>query len=256
LGPKVKVIRLKFQTPVPLTPPERQKLIASLRVVGWKFGQEQTSEFTKDTAEELAREAYQDKGYFKAEVAAELISIRAQDSNAVAVILQVTPGRQYHLASLSWRGMSAFSESELEKLIPTQVGEVFNRTKIASGLETVKKLYDSRGYINFTSVPTPQVDDAEGTVSFEIDIDEGGQFHFGKLDVEGMQEAHRRILLSAWEGLHGKPYNEEKANRFFERFFRSPLPNITPEDYTTHNIDEHSRSVDYSLQLLPSLRYR
>jgi len=144
----------------------------------------------------------------------------------------------------------------MENLIPIKSGGVFNRTTIAKGLEAARNLYLSQGYVNFTSVPTPQVDDAAGTVGFVIDVYEGGQFHFGDLDVEGMQEKHRQILLSAWEGLRGQPYNAEDADKFFKRFFSSPLRNITPENYTTRNIDEHSRSVNYSLQLLPSLRYR
>jgi outer membrane protein assembly factor BamA len=151
--------------------------------------------------------------------------------------------------------MNAFSEPELAKLILVRAGELFNRTKIANGLEAAKKLYDSEGYINFTSIPTPQIDDEAGTLVFVIDIDEGGQFHFGELDVEGMQEAHQRLLLSAWEGLRGQPYKAEEADKFFNRFFRSPLPKITPEDYTIRHIDAHSHSVNYSLQLTPSLRY-
>jgi len=253
---KVKVQRLEFQAPVSLTPSERLKLIARLRTVGWKFSQEQTSAFTKDTAEELVREAYQDKGYFKADVSAELVPIRAPGINSRALILHVRPGRQYHLVSVSWRGMTVFSESELAKLIPVRAGELFNRAKIANGLEAVRKLYDSEGYINFTSIPTPQIDDEVGTVDFEIDIDEGGQFYFGELEVEGMQEAHRRLLLSAWEGVRGQPYNTVEADKFFNRFFRSPLPHITPGDYTIRNIDTHNRLVNYSLQLTPSLLYR
>jgi len=254
-GLKVKVLRLQIKTPVPLTPPERQKLIASLRRYGWKFSQEQSSEFTKDTAEELAREAYQDKGYIKADVSTELVPIRAQGTNAVALVLKVRPGTQYHLTSVSWQGMTLFSESELAKLIPFSAGELFNRTKIANGLEAVRNLYDSRGYINFTSVPTPQIDDEAETVAFVIDVDEGGQFHFGDLEVAGMQEEHRRILLSAWEGLRGQTYRAGDAEKFFRRFFRSPLPNITPGDYTIRNVDERNHSVSYSLVLTPSLRY-
>ena len=87
----------------------------------------------------------------------------------------------------------------------------------------------------------------------EMDVDEGGQFHFGELAVEGMEEAHRKILLSAWQQLRGRPYNREDADKFF---FRSPLTNIKPENYTIFKIDEYNLSVNYSLRFEPSLRYR
>ena len=250
---KVRVTGIQFQTPVPLTPAEHQKLIDDLRKAGWKRWQEQTYEFTKDTAEELTRERYQDKGYFQAQVSAELIRIVPRRSkNTVAVVVEVTPGRQYHVTKISWQGMTVFSESELERLIPIQAGEIFNRTKIAKGLEAARELYDSHGYINFTSVPTPQVDDEVGTVAFVIDVYEGGRFRFGELEVEGMREKDRQILLSAWDGLRGSPHSTESADKFFDRFFSSPLPNITPSKYTVRNIDEREHLVNYLLRLTPT----
>jgi len=250
---RVKVTRIQFQTPVPLTPSEHQKLIDDLRKAGWKRWQVQASEFTTETAEELTREAYQDKGYFIAQVSAELIRIRAcRSKNAVGIVLKVTPGRQYHVTGILWRGVTVFPEYQLEKLIPIKAGELFNRTAIATGLEAAKNLYSSQGYINFTYVPTPQADDEAGTVAFVIDVDEGAQFRFGELEVEGMQEKDRQILLSAWGGLRGSTYSAESADKFFNHFFSSPLSNVRPSNYTTRTIDERKHLVNYLLRLTPT----
>jgi outer membrane protein assembly factor BamA len=241
---KVPVQRIIFHSPVPLTALEHRKLNKSIR------------EFGLDTAEELVREMYQDKGYLMAKVSAELVPARTSGLNANALLLQVRPGKQYHLVRISWSGITVFSESEVEKLIPGQPGEIFNRTKIAEGLNAARKLYDSRGYINFTCVPTPEVDEEAATVGFVIDVSEGGPFHFGELDVEGMEASHREILLTAWQGLRGRTYNSGDADNFFNRFFRSPRPAVKPENYATRNIDEFNHSVNYSLKFEPSLRYR
>jgi outer membrane protein insertion porin family len=167
------------------------------------------------------------------------------------VVLKVAPGRQYRVTNISWRGVTVFPENELDKLIPIKQGELFNRTTIANGLEATRNRYVSRGYINFTSVPTPEVDEEAGTVAFLIDVDEGAPFRFGDLNVEGMQEKDRRILLSAWDSLRGNTYSPEYADRFFDHFFSSPLPNIRPRDYTVRNIDERMHLVNYSLRLVP-----
>ena len=243
-GEKVSTHRIILHSPIPLTPTERRELNARIR------------EFGSDMAEELVRQAYQDGGYFKAEVSAELVGIRTPGVNANTLVIQVSPGKQYRLIRISWRGVTVFSESELANLIPVRPGQLFNRTQIAEGLNAARKLYDSRGYLNYTCVPTPEVDDEAATVAFEMDVDEGGRFHFGELDVVGMEEAHSKILLSAWEGLRGRPYNGEDADKFFNRFFRSPLPDIKPENYTIRHFDEKNRSVNYSLRFAPSLRYR
>jgi len=233
-------IDVVVHSPVPLTLTERRKLKTKM------------CEFRLDTAAEIVRELYQDKGYFKAEV----VPISTPSINTKALVLQVNPGRQYHLVGISWRGATVFPQSELATLIPVRQGELFSRTKFAAGLNGAKKLYESRGYINFTSVPLPEVDDQAGTIAFEIDVDEGEQFHFGELDVDGMEEAHREILVSAWQCLRGRPYNGEDADKFFNRYFRSPKPNIKPGNYTIREIDVHQLVVNYALRLVPSLRYR
>jgi hypothetical protein len=71
-----------------------------------------------------------------------------------------------------------------------------------------------------------------------------------------MEEAHREMLLSAWQRLRGRPYNVDDADAFFNHYFRSPGPDVRPENYTIRKVDEASRSVNYSLQFDPSLRYR
>lgn len=125
------------------------------------------------------------KGYFEAQVSV----VRTPTLAEKALVIQVDPGKQYHLVRVSWRGNAALSQSDLAKLIPFEPGELFSRTKIADGLNAAKKLYDSRGYINYTVIPTPLTDDDAGTVEFEMDVDEGGQFRFGELDVQGMEQA-------------------------------------------------------------------
>jgi len=239
-GSRGSSIDMVLRSPVRLTPTERRNLKRDVLA------------YDSDTVAEIVRELYQNKGYFKAQVRV----VRTPTPAKKAVLIQVDPGKQYHLVRVSWRGNTVFSESELAKLIPIEPGELFSRTKIAKGLNAARKLYESRGYINFTPVPTPEMNDEAATLALNIDVDEGQQFRFGELDVQGMEEAHRGMLLSAWQGLRGRPYNREDADKFFNRFFRSPLPNIKPENYTTFKIDEHNHSVTYSLRFEPSLRYR
>ena len=233
-------IHVVVDSPVPLTFTENRKMKAAIRDLGWV------------NADEVVRQLFQDKGYFRAEV----VSVKSATINANTLILRVTPGKKYHLLSVSWLGNNAFSESELANLIPIRPGELYNRTKMLAGLNAARKLYQSRGYINYICVPTPKMDDEAATISFEMDVDEGEQFRFGQLEVAGMERAHRETLLSAWQDLHGRPYNPADANEFFKRYFRSPRPNIKPEDYLTRKIDEVDHSVDYSLEVVPWLRYR
>jgi outer membrane protein assembly factor BamA len=155
-----------LHSPIALTPNERRQLTGKVRKFGW------------DQSEEIVRELFQDKGFLKADV----VTIRTPNNKERALVLQVTPGKRYHLVRLSWRGNTVFSEFELANRIPFRPGELSNRTKIDKGLNAIRELYDSRGYINYICVPTPETDDEAATVAFVMDVDEGRQFSFGKLE--------------------------------------------------------------------------
>ena len=49
------------------------------------------------------------------------------------------------------------------------------------------QLYGDNGYVNFTAVPTLQLDKDRGTVVLTISIDEGDQFTFGQLSLAGQE---------------------------------------------------------------------
>lgn len=240
-GERVRIQQVIFESPVQLTTIERRKISAKVR------------ELRLDDGEELVQEAYQDKGYFMAQAWTELVP-RATGGNDL--LIRVSPGRQYRLIQISWRGIALFSDSELSKLIPFHPGEIYNRSKIAEGLKALTNLYDSMGYINATYVPTPETNEDAGTVAFEIEVDEGGQYHFGELDVEGMDSSDREILISAWQQLHGSPYNKQKEEKFFGEYFRAPLSQIKPENYTFREVKQDEHVVNYSLHFVPWLRYR
>ena len=239
-GSKDDSIDIVLRSSVQLTPIERRTLRRDVRL------------YDSDTVAEIVREVCQNRGYFKAQVRV----VRTTTPAKKAVVIQVDPGKQYRLVGVSWRGNAALSQSDLAKLIPFEPGELFSRAKIAEGLKAAKKLYDSRGYINYTVIPTPIADDDAGTVAFEMDVDEGGQFRFGELDVQGMEQAHRQMLLSAWQALQGRPYDAQDADEFFNHYFRSPRPHINPATLAVRRIDERNRSVNYLLQFDPSIRYR
>ena len=115
-------------------------------------------------AEERVRVAYQNKGYFKVEVSSRVRPVPAGTANDQVdfVIKVLREGKQYWLRDIHWKNMAAFSEQELLDLTPIHPGEIFSRAKIVESLEAVRSLYDSHGYINFTSIPNTKIDDVEG----------------------------------------------------------------------------------------------
>jgi outer membrane protein assembly factor BamA len=52
-------------------------------------------------------------------------------------------------------------------------GDLFSGTAIGKGLDGLKKLYQSKGYVNFGAIPQLQMDEVHHTVTLIPDIREG-----------------------------------------------------------------------------------
>ena len=105
---------------------------------------------------------------------------------------------------------------ELFRIAP---GDLYDTRKIADGLERLRHLYDTRGYMNFTVIPNSEPDAATRTIRLRIDVDEGPAFRLGKLVVTGIDSTHGvgRRLLEAWQPHLGELYNADMVDDLLER---------------------------------------
>ena len=106
-------------------------------------------------------------------------------------------------------------------------GDIFSRGPITAGLDKVRQLYASKGYINFTCVPDVTTNETDKTLAITIDLDEGKPFDFGPLVLDGV-EPHAGVgkeLLNSWESLRGKRYNAF----FLEQWFQDNVRDVSPD---------------------------
>jgi outer membrane protein assembly factor BamA len=89
------------------------------------------------------------------------------------------------------------------------VGNKFDHKAVGQGLERLRLIYGDHGYINFTAVPTLQIDRDRGTVVLTVSIDDGAQFTFGRLFLTGQEtrKGEADALHKAWAALSGKTYD-------------------------------------------------
>ncbi len=161
-----------------------------------------------DELEERTRIACQENGYFKANVEAKLEPLLQDMSRQqVAVNVSVEEGLQYRLKDIQVIGTKVFPPDQLRTLFPLQPGEIFNPAKIWEGLAASLRLYDEKGYIDFS--PTPELrfdDDAQG-IEVLITVDEGPQYRTGRLLVVGPNSNVNERLMHDWESEIGRPFD-------------------------------------------------
>jgi outer membrane protein insertion porin family len=144
------------------------------------------SKLEEDT--ERVRRALQDRGYFRAGVddptthirnegGLSFFTFRPRQGKRIDIRIPVEEGERYRLGGVTFTGNTHVQNVKaLRAQFPTKDGEWFNATAVGKGLDNLRKAYGSLGYINFTAVPTPRIDDAKHLVYLDIDIDEGKPF--------------------------------------------------------------------------------
>jgi outer membrane translocation and assembly module TamA len=215
-------INLKFENAELLSAAEKDQITNLLQQESAEIEDKPTPENSSawaDEAAERVREAYQDRGYFEVEVATAVLTVpKATQGDRVEIAVRLLKsGKRYRLHDVHWTHATVFSEEKLASLMPIHPGEVFGRAKIAEGLENVRKLYGSRGYINFTCVPKPSIDEEHGTITLDIDIDDGGIFILGGVVFSGLTEDQLRQALEIFAPLRGRPYNGASIENIYKQ---------------------------------------
>ena len=194
-----------------------------------------------DEASERVRAAYQNEGYFKAQVSTTAVPVAKEAAVRYDVVIRtLSEGMQYRLGDMQFTHMTAFPEQQLRDVFLIQRGEVFSREKIAKGLEELRRLYGREGYINFTAVPDTVLDENNNSINLEIDVDEGKQFRLRSLEVFGVDSETKARVLSELAIKPGDIYNAELWERSMEKF-----PNLIQDpDTAAKRLDERDGWVD------------
>ncbi len=164
--------------------------------------------------------AFQERGYFKTRI--NQFDVSSLDLNtippSISVAVEVNEGKQYRLNSIAFSSERAFSSGQLRQQFAMSDGDIFNVDEIRKGLENLRKLYASQGYINFTPVADTDVDGPSSTIKLTVDVDEGKQFRLGGLlfDGEEPRAGDAAKLLEAWRPMEGNIYDGRKIEQWWQ----------------------------------------
>jgi len=174
--------------------------------------------FNEDSEEmeERVRASFQDRGYFKVEVKNLRFKPRDQLSVPKPVTLEgeVSEGARYKLAEITFVENHAFSSEKLREQFPLKRRELFERGKVESGLESLRKLYGTQGFLDFAAIPDTKFG-SNGTISLNISIQEGPQYHMGRLDIVADKEVAAR-LRQEWKLAEGDVYDHTYIDKYLE----------------------------------------
>ena len=192
---------------------------------------------------EDVKQAMQDYGYFKAAVRPQPHTLRSNPSGEQAwVTFYVTEGPQYRLGRIQFERAHLFPVADLRRQIQLRDGDVFDLSKIREGIDTLTKLYDAHGYINFVATPDVHIDDARQAISVVMQLDEGHEFTVGSVQIVGLgQEVSDHALKR--EIKPGMIFSNKLVEDFYKQN-KTILPgDASPRKDTTITQDARTHTV-------------
>jgi len=182
--------------------------------------------------EQRVRASFQERGYFKVEMKS--LTFKPRDPlgvpKPVTMEGDVSEGPQYRLTKITFANNHAVPADELRQQFPLKAGARMERAKIASGLDSLRKLYATRGYLDFFSIPATTFG-SNATAELSITVEEGPQYHMGKLDIVTDRDATAARLRATWKLAEGDVYD----NTYIDDYL-STAHDILPANFGKANI--------------------
>jgi outer membrane protein insertion porin family len=192
---------------------------------------------------------YLSRGYLKAAFAPPQPKAQApnEDEVPVDITLPVEPGRIYTFAGATWSGNKALKSDRLEPLIHLQPGQPSNSVQLDSDLAAASLLYGTRGYVRAEVKPIPHFDDAKGTVTYDLAVQEGDLFKMGELQIRGLDSHTTAQLEEKWAIQTGAPYDSSYPKKFREEAWKLLATQVEWTVDMHEAIDDREKVVDVSL---------
>ena len=248
-GPELVVAYLTFEGNMQLPISDQEQIATSLKQQTYSSGPDGSIHGLS----EMVREAWQNYGYFTVKVHSTARVLNSSPiSEWAAVTVHVDEGEQYRLQGITFRNNKAITDVQaLRSLFPLQDGDILSREKIAEGLEELRRTYGQFGYLNLTVIPTPQLNEDDRTVSFELDFDEGKQFFVSRVSVLGLDGGTSEQLLRESLLKRGDIYNERLAHLFLQKHAMFLPPGTTTDSHMDLQLNERGGTVAITYDFRP-----
>ena len=199
-----------------------------------------------------------ERGYLKAELGPTDVHVatssdtdeedKAKDEVEVDVSVPVRIGKQYTVSNVSWRGNSAVTIEEGTRVIHLTAGQPADGVRLMHDVETLIRLYRSRGYMAVQIKPDAQIDEEKSSVGYVIHVAEGDLYRMGELEIVGVDTASKERLRAAWTLREGQPYNADYTKKFLDDASRLLPKGLQYSVKLNEELDARGKTVDVTLQ--------
>lgn len=199
---------------------------------------------------DIVRNKVRDLGYGQSEVEEQ----RQETGDHIQLTENIKAGVRYRLRSINVVQSTVFPADQLRREVPIASGDVLSSASLYKGVDQIRDLYASRGYIDTVITPIPKFDSQKGVADLTLEVDEGLPYRLGALLLNGVEPypGAAKQLIDSWKPMRGQLFKPSMIDKWLQAN-KTICPSRTWRDllYRERRISSSSNLVDVTLALPP-----
>ena len=207
-GGKVKIGDIEFSGNEAFSDGKLRGALKELSKGSWyKFWAGKKAIFSQEAweeAKENLRKFYLNHGYKDVKIGEPKLELVARNPEVhdlkerkyrLKIVIPIEEGEQYTLGELKIKGATVFKPEQLAKVFDIRPGKVYRFKDIDKGMETIRNLYQNRGYVYaYTNQVLQNRPGEDRVVDVTIDVFEGDRFRLHRLEFKGNTTTRDNVL--------------------------------------------------------------
>jgi outer membrane protein insertion porin family len=274
-GPRIRVQRITIQGNKVFTAREikgAMKLVKEADPINSLLGKD--TYFDLKLADDLTRirMLYAERGYVRVNIADPVVETMPHPVNRTFPLMRPSPygvpipfsarplkryyitikideNSQYRVGDLRISGNKQFDEARIRSILGLNPGEIFNEVRLRDNFVQLKKLYGSKGFVNFTAVPVQNFDEAKKVVNLALNLEEDKPYYVNRITFTGNTTTRDKVIRREVMIDEGQVFNSNLWDMSLQRLNQlAYFDEIKPEDAEI-KLEPNGSSVDINLKV-------
>jgi outer membrane protein insertion porin family len=164
--------------------------------------------------------AYYDAGFVTVKVGEPTATI-SPDRRYIYLSVPITEGEQYNIGKIGFagdvtlknkEGETVVDENRLKSVLSIGQGEIFNRSKLFSDINSLTDVYRDQGYAFANVTPNSAIHEDTKTVDLELEVERGDVVYFDRIEVAGNTRTRDRVVRRELKIYEGDRYSASQLN--------------------------------------------
>ncbi|HWP42464.1 MAG TPA: outer membrane protein assembly factor BamA [Blastocatellia bacterium] len=183
------------------------------------------------------------------------VPIFGHKGQGLKIIIPVEEGRQYRAGEIKIEDNTEFTAEDIKTILNIKPGDIVRGYSVVQkGMENLKKVYGTRGYIQFNAAPSIEfkddpADPTKGVADITFIVEEGKQYSLRRLEFIGNTFTRDNVLRREVLLNEGERYNQQMWDLSLLRLNQLGYFEQIKEEDATINTNDREGQVDITLKV-------